>query len=179
MKTAQLIPFSPPPSDTPSAYTISLNLSKSRNEISAQFQLLGDTARIRWPKPSAEVTQGHELWKHTCFELFCSHPDSPKYWEYNFSPSRQWAIYAFDGYRQSAPSPATHPPVIEPPQLSDSAFTLQVRFNLEPQLNDKSLIIGVSAVIETIDDQRHYYALKHCGKKPDFHLRESFVLKMD
>ena len=179
MKTAQLVPFAPPPPEPPAAYAISVTLMKSNEEISAEFQLLGDTTSIRWPQPVAQAQPGHELWKHTCFELFRAQPNSPEYWEYNFSPSRQWAIYAFKDYRQAAPLSVTNTPIIELPQLSDTAFTLQVRFNLEPPLHNKSLIIGVSAVIETIDDQRHYYALKHCSDKPDFHLRESFILEID
>ena len=179
MKTAQLIPFAPSPPDTPGTYALSVNMVRSKEEISAEFQLLGDTASIRWPQPLAQAQPGHELWKHTCFELFCTQPNSTEYWEYNFSPSRQWAIYSFKDYRQAAPLSATQIPIIEPPQLSATKFTLQVRFILEPQLHHQQLILGVSAVIETTDDQRHYYALKHCGNKPDFHLRESFVLKMD
>lgn len=179
MKTAKLVAFAPQPPNSPGAYAIYVNLEKSHNEISAEFQLHGDTPSIRWPKPLTEAKPGHELWKHTCFELFLAEPNNPEYWEYNFSPSRQWAIYAFKDYRQAAPSPAPHTPTIGPPQLSDTSFTLQILINLEPPLINKPLIIGVSAVIETTDDQRHYFALKHCGNKPDFHLRESFILEMD
>ena len=178
MKTAQLVAFAPPPPNTPGDYDISVSLAKSQDQISAEFQLHGDTAGIRWPKPLAEAKPGHELWKHTCFELFLAQPNNPEYWEYNFSPSRHWAVYAFKDYRQASPLPATHTPMIQPPQLSDTAFTLQVRFDLESPLKNKPLIIGVSAIIETTDDQRHYFALKHCGDKPDFHLRESFILEM-
>jgi hypothetical protein len=179
MKTVRLIPFSSPQANSAGGYSISTTLTTSNHDISAEFMLQGDTSAISWPAPSAEVKLGHDLWKHTCFELFLAEPNSLAYWEYNFSPSRQWSIYAFKDYRQPAPFPITHTPIIEPPQLSDTAFTMQVRFNLEPQLINKLLIIGVSAIIETTDGERHFYAIKHCGSKPDFHLRESFVLQPD
>jgi hypothetical protein len=180
MKTVQLIPFSASPHlNTIGDYSISTTLTTSNHDILAEFALHGDTTALRWPAPAAEATQGKDLWKHTCFELFLAEPACAAYWEYNFSPFRQWAIYTFKDYRQPAPTPSTHTPIIEPPQLSDTAFSLRARFSLESPLVNKPLIIGVAAIIETIDGQRHYYALKHCGDKPDFHLRESFVLKMD
>jgi hypothetical protein len=179
MKTAQLSPFSPSQTDSLGGCTISTTLAKSSHDISAEFTLHGDTTTIRWPKPSAVVKPGHDLWKHTCFEIFLAESNRPAYWEYNFSPSRQWAIYAFEDYRQPAPLTAPHSPIIEPPQLSTTAFAMQVRFNLEAPLVNKPLIIGVSAVIETTDGQHHYFALRHCGDKPDFHLHKSFVLEMN
>ena len=180
MKTVQLIPFSASSHlNNIGGYSISATLAASNHDIIAEFALHGDTAALRWPAPAAEVTQGKDLWKHTCFELFLAEPTQTEYWEYTFSPSRQWAIYAFKDHRQPAPCTATPPPLREPPQLSDTAFTLQARFSLEPPLINKPLFIGVSAIIETIDGQRHYYALKHCGNKPDFHMRESFVLRLD
>ena len=39
------------------------------------------------------------LWKRTCGELFLGVPGDPSYLEFNFSPSGDWAAYAFDGYR--------------------------------------------------------------------------------
>ena len=40
------------------------------------------------------------LWQTTCFELFVRHPDQRGYFEFNFSPSTQWAAYRFSGYRE-------------------------------------------------------------------------------
>ena len=39
------------------------------------------------------------LWQRTCFELFLLDADDGSYREFNFSPSGEWAAYAFEGYR--------------------------------------------------------------------------------
>ena len=39
------------------------------------------------------------LWQRTCFELFLRRPGHAGYWEFNFSPSGEWAAYRFDDYR--------------------------------------------------------------------------------
>ena len=180
MKTAQLIPFTPQSSTQPGAdYTIYVNLAKSQQEVSAEFILQGNTNAIKWPAAAQQVRPGSDLWKHTCFELFLSEPNQRQYWEYNFSPARQWAIYAFADYRQTGPLPTTRSPVIEFPRRSDTEFSLQVRFTPEAPLANKPLAIGVAAIIETTDGQRHFYAFRHCGDQPDFHLRESFLLELD
>jgi hypothetical protein len=180
MKIAQIIPFSPVETTQSEAYrTIQVNITKSNHEIIAEFVLRGDTRAIQWPAAAGHTSPGTDLWKHTCFELFISQPGHRDYWEYNFSPSRQWAIYAFQDYRQPAPLAATHTPIIELPHHSDTEFTLQVRFTPESPLINTPLNIGVAAIIETTDGQRHHYALRHCGNKPDFHLRESFLLELD
>jgi hypothetical protein len=180
MKTVQLIPFTPQPiSHRGGNYTIYVNITKSQQEITAEFVLQGDTNTIKWPTAAQQVRPGTDLWKHTCFELFLSEQNQRQYWEYNFSPARQWATYAFADYREPASLPTTRTPVIEPPQRSEMEFSQHVRFTPQAPLANKPLAIGVAAIIETTDGQRHFYALRHCGDKPDFHLRESFVLKMD
>jgi hypothetical protein len=180
MKTAQIIPFSPLAATQPGAdSTIHINITKSNQEIIAEFILRGDTQSIQWPATAGHTRPGTDLWKHTCFELFISQPGHRDYWEYNFSPSRQWAVYAFQSYRQPAAQSFTQTPIIEPPHQSDTEFALQVRFTPESPLLKSPLNLGIAAIIETTDGQRHYYALRHCGNKPDFHLRESFVLDLD
>lgn len=158
---------------------IIVDLKKNRNDIVAKFSLRGDTAAIRWPASLAATGQGTSLWKHTCFELFISPGDNPNYWEYNFSPSRQWAIYAFEDYRKPMPITVSQPPQIISPRLTHNTFSLQAGFTLASELVDKPISVGACAVIETIDGQYYYYALSHCSDKPDFHRRESFLIKMN
>jgi hypothetical protein len=175
----ELLPFSPsPPNSTGASIRLFATVTKSNHEMHAHFTLSGDTTTIQWPPPTG-VTQGSDLWKQTCFELFLATAHSSEYWEYNFSPSRQWAIYAFTDYRQPAPISLTHVPTIDPPQRSATAFALQAHFTLEPPLIKQPLIMGVSAIIQTTDGQRHFYALRHCSTKPDFHMRASFIVEMD
>ena len=68
--------------------------------LALAFVLQGDLAALRIPeeKPCRRVD---ELWQHTCFEAFLMTGDGPGYREYNFSPSGEWASYAFHDYRQA------------------------------------------------------------------------------
>ncbi len=61
----------------------------------------------------AAPARADELWRHTCFEAFLKDAAGEAYYEFNFAPSTQWAVYRFDRYR-SGMRPATE---IEPPQI--------------------------------------------------------------
>src|SRR5438876_10160436 len=63
------------------------------------YSLDADLSRVRLPSSRAgDRTDG--LWRHTCFEAFVAPADAPGYCELNFSPSLDWAIYRFAGYRE-------------------------------------------------------------------------------
>src|SRR5580692_12121718 len=49
--------------------------------------------------PIVPSTRADELWQDTCFEAFVRTSANPDYYEFNFAPSTQWAVYRFDGYR--------------------------------------------------------------------------------
>lgn len=188
MVCVQLVPFNqdkcPNPPTSASAgrrtveITVSVALSHSDRGVKAEFVLLGDTSAILWPATLPKAMPGHELWKHTCFELFIADPRCPAYWEYNFSPSRQWAIYAFRDYRQPAETPITAHPTIETPRLTEKTFSIELYFPLEAPLLKKSLSIGACAVIEMHDGSFQYFALTHCAQRPDFHQRDSFLVNI-
>ena len=44
-----------------------------------------------------------DLWQHTCFELFIGAKNDAEYYEFNFSPSGEWAAYEFRNYRDGEP----------------------------------------------------------------------------
>lgn len=68
-------------------------------------------ARLLIPEPKNSA-RTDLLWEHTCFEAFIGLSGSPAYREFNFSPSGQWAAYAFD-YRQRVEQPETEAPQID------------------------------------------------------------------
>src|SRR6478609_2309290 len=49
--------------------------------------------------PAARTTRADNLWQHTCFEAFVHSASANEYYEFNFSPSAQWAAYRFTDYR--------------------------------------------------------------------------------
>lgn len=123
------------------------------------------------------------LWNSTCFEIFLQ-PEgaSPAYWEVNFAPRGDWNMYALDGYRKEL----REEPGAE--EVSSEGFILNGRFAIctyalpipGPSPMARGLIrIGATAVIETENGRKTYWALHHAGDKPDFHRSESFVHQLN
>ncbi len=107
--------------------------------------------------------------------MFVSTYGSKIYDEYNFSPSGDWAVYRFADYRQLAADAVSVRVEIE------SAVTIhQVNFwvnaELDSRWSDMTLELGVTVVLEGVDGNMRYFALTHCADKPDFHVRESFIM---
>lgn len=107
-----------------------------------------------------------KLWTTTCFELFLYDGDG-RYREFNFSPSGQWALYGFAGYRnRGEDAPLRDHPEIKHEQGA-SMFVLTV-------FVDSAILLGaeraaLAAVIEERGGRPSYWALAHNGLKPDFH----------
>ena len=68
-------------------------------KLAVRFVVEADMSRIVLPR-SRQPARADELWRHTCFEVFVGLPESEAYCELNFSPSGEWAIYGFVGYRR-------------------------------------------------------------------------------
>ena len=145
-----------------------------------RYVLRADISRVRIP-PAQSVARADGLWRHTCFEAFIMAPGAAGYYEFNCSPSRQWALYHFDAYREGM-SPAELEP---PPELCVRHFEDRLEFDAAVHLNDlialrgaSRLLLGLSAVIEEESGTLSYWALKHPSGKPDFHRPEGFVLEL-
>lgn len=99
------------------------------------------------------------------------------YVEVNLSPSNQWAVYAFDGYRHGMSAPeGVERRALERSQTPD-CFRLSTTLDLD-RLNELSLTawrLGLSAVIELKDGSKSYWALAHAPGKPDFHHPDAFA----
>jgi hypothetical protein len=130
--------------------------------------------------PVATTTRADELWRHTCFEAFVGSSQSVAYYEFNFAPSTQWAVYRFSNYRTDL-CVATE---INAPQItvrsSPERYVLQAFVELGPLLFSRcsTLRVGLSAVIEETSGHRSYWALAHPPGKADFHHSDSFALEV-
>lgn len=146
--------------------------------LALSFRWYGDPDDLRIPPPRApEAADG--LWQHTCCEAFIAAVDSPKYREFNFSPSGQWAVYDFAAYRQRNEAFVTPSgPSIRFNRLDDG-FRLDAEIPQALLPPSRSLSLALCAVIESADGGRRYWALTHCAGQPDFHLRQSFTLNLD
>ncbi len=143
-----------------------------------KYRLTGSIGRLRIPPPRpAQFVDG--LWEHTCFEAFLAADASDAYREYNFSPSGEWATYAFTTYRQREEIVATaHAPKISVHQRADLLeLDVLIPTALLPRAAAHAeLRAGLAAVIEAADGTRSYWALAHPGARPDFHHRGGFML---
>ena len=148
--------------------------------LSLTYFLNGDTTRLRIPPPR-DPRRADGLWQHTCFEVFIAEKGQQSYWEFNFSPSGEWAGYVFRGYRDGGP--------IEDDKLDPgitvwsaaNCFELEACVRLDRFLTitpQAALRLGLSAVIEENDGELSYWALKHPPGKPDFHHPDSFALEL-
>jgi hypothetical protein len=145
------------------------------------YRLWGDMARLLIPQDQP-VQCADFLWEHSCFEAFIGVPGETAYREFNFSPSGQWAAYAFSDYRQRD---ETQPPSAAP-QITTRLFAgrLELEAIISPgalPANASVLLLGLSAVIEAadvVDGSHSYWALKHPAARPDFHHRDAFTLEL-
>jgi hypothetical protein len=120
---------------------------------------------------TGERTDG--LWRTTCFELFLMFDDDERYVEFNFSPSSQWAAYAFDGYREGMAALGRDvAPDIEP--LSDGIKVDCDLGGLPPGL----LRMALTAVIEEEGGRKSFWSLAHPPGAPDFHHAACFVARL-
>lgn len=131
------------------------------------------------PLRGTEPARLGELWKNTCFELFLQ-PEAafPSYWEVNFSPRGDWNIYALDEYREGLrEEPGLEEIRAESFDADEAGVVCSFSFEVP---GPSGLVLGpirlsATAVIETSDGRKTYWATKHAGEKPDFHRAESFT----
>lgn len=120
--------------------------------------------------PPATSSRTDNLWQTTCFELFLKLGSGTEYVEFNFSPSGQWAAYAFLDYRAGMRDLAlTVPPHVE---RHGESWMIDVDLTEVPM---RHRAMGVTAVIEELDGTRSYWALAHAPGPPDFHNPDCFI----
>ena len=139
-------------------------------QLLLEYELRGDLARVRIAGSDA----ADDLWRHTCMEVFVGTAAAGPYLEFNFAPDGRWAGFRFSGYRASmAPLTAIRSPRIELRTGSDRLL-LSADVALPSELAAARLRLGITAVVENTDRQLEYWALRHCGARPDFHHPDSF-----
>jgi hypothetical protein len=152
---------------------IDVSVLRDKNELKVAYVLRGEIGRLRIPPPRpARVAE--QLWRHTCCELFIAADAARGYREFNFSPSGEWAAYAFEAYRQGKLDHACGAPQILM-RRDDKRLELAARVPLH---ETRKLRIGLSAVVEEEGGELSYWALRHAPGKPDFHHPDAFALTL-
>ena len=136
------------------------------NRLDLRFIAAGRIAEILLPDPS-DAGRADELWRTTCFEAFIRSVGEQGYRELNFSPSRRWAAYEFDGYRAGMREAALITPLRITLDIEVKRMVQDV--SLELDLGDGPSELGLSAIIETRGGAKSYWALIHPANEPDFH----------
>jgi hypothetical protein len=145
--------------------------------LTLNFVLEGDLSGVRIPEHrTSRRVDG--LWRHTCFEAFVMAGEGPGYREFNFSPSGEWAVTVFRGYRDGGEPVAEPGPAIA---VRRSVDWLALEAVIPPTClpPGRSLRLGLSAVVEDAHGVLSYWALRHPAGAPDFHQSDAFVLPLD
>jgi hypothetical protein len=149
-------------------------------DLQLRYHLQGDLPKLTIPKPQTPAMVDG-LWEHSCFEAFIATEGDNGYQEFNFSPSGQWAAYAFSAYRQPNDWYSAHAYAISV-ERTDDDLVLQVvipRAELPLVDTSKAIRISLTAVIEAADGSCSYWALHHPADKPDFHDRAGFIYSLE
>lgn len=170
----ETIVLQPHPAAQPDAVEgVEVSIAREGRFLTLTYMVRG-RAGVRMPDPVG-LQRADELWRTTCFELFVR-KGGGGYVEFNFSPSNQWATYAFSDYR-SGMSDVAGLPVTE---IQPQSMGLIAAIDLEEAglPGQGPLRLGVCAVIEEASGTKSYWALAHPSDKPDFHHPDSFVLEL-
>ncbi|HUQ13546.1 MAG TPA: DOMON-like domain-containing protein [Novosphingobium sp.] len=158
-----------------SARGIDVQFVSTAGELRLRYRIDGRDALVL--PEFAGFGRADELWRTTCFELYLQGGDTTGYVEFNFSPSRRWAAYEFDDYREGMRNlPIGHEPTCEITE-GERFLVLDVRLpalGLPPQ----PWTVGLSAILEEDFDTKSYWALAHAPGKPDFHHPTCFALEL-
>jgi hypothetical protein len=124
-----------------------------------------------------EPARADELWKHTCFEAFVRASGDTDYYEFNFSPSTQWAAYRFGGYREAmrVANEIQAVPITIDSQAARYTLSAEVDLDRTKLPRQKKWQLALSAVIEELNGHKSYWALAHSSGKPDFHHSDCFT----
>jgi hypothetical protein len=151
---------------------IDVDVSRTGETVALRYVLCGDIRRVRLPTGAG--ARADDLWKHTCFEAFIG-ASGAGYFEFNFTPSKDWAAYRFEGYRAGMRNSEIAAPCIAVAG-DDGVLDLAVQFTL-PAL-DEAPRLGLTAVIEGQAGEKSYWALAHPPGAPDFHHADCFALEL-
>ena len=182
MKTISLISFPDPTNPGLSDVSVTAGAEVRGNQLFLEYGVtfLGQNqsySQFRNLPPIVRARKS-ELWNDTCFEAFLPVGNSSSYFEFNGSLAGNWDLYAFDGYR-SGMKKVVVGKAFEPGMISRGfsgstfviSWCLPLSFIPDPALLGK---IGLTVVLKS-GEKASFWALKHDGVRPDFHLGTSFI----
>jgi len=149
--------------------------------LALTFSLQGYLGRLRIP-PRRPPRRADRLWEHTCFEAFVARDDGRAYHEFNFAPSGEWAVYAFQRYREAVllDGHQLRPEITVQSGVDHLRLDVGIRLGrLSPRHANGRIRLGLSAVVEDESGGLSYWALRHPLDIPDFHHPDAFALHLE
>jgi hypothetical protein len=149
--------------------------------VALAYSIEGNLGQIRIPTPRPP-RKVDGLWNHTCCEFFVKVSGEESYYEFNFAPSGEWAVYAFQTHRHRVAGGES----VASPQITffktGDVMELNAAVSLA-QLSSRhtraKLSVGLATVVEDMNGRLSYWALAHVNGKPDFHNAAAFALDLD
>lgn len=157
---------------------LAVDCAPQRGGLALHYRLTADLTGLRLPDPAHPV-EPDRLWAHSCFELFLARSGQPDYREYNFSPSGQWAGYAFSAYRERQADWLPPAPELDWRILANCLELTAWLPGAALPAGTSNLQLGLAAVLELADGRLSYWALHHPCERPDFHHRGGFTLTLE
>ena len=173
MITKSLVPFvkaEAPPID------LSIKVDRRGDFLVLKYEMTGAIESVLIAEPEAQDRR-MRLWERTCFECFFGVPGQDLYWEINLSTAGHWNVFKLDNYRSGFREELS----IETLDvlIDRSAFSLETELDLSLLgLEGSEIELSVTAVIEDKLSAMSYWAVCHGGIEADFHLRNSFVIRI-
>lgn len=167
----QLKPFAPN-----KMFSVNCDLNVQDSLLMVKFTVSGELNRLCIPEISEKPKRTDNLWQHTCFETFIKINSATKYYEFNVSPSGDWAVYSFSDYRKNM-KPTEDIKAIKI-NTSRDAKNLKCSYSIDKKnlgLTGNKTEIGLCCVLETDNKEISYWAIQHQKEKPDFHLASNFI----
>lgn len=174
---AILVPFGPEPALPVRAFAAGATWAEGR-PLAVCFRVEAALDQLSLPLPVAGK-RVDRLWEHTCFEAFVAPASESRYLELNFSPSGDWAAYAFTSHRKGGRA-AEVVPEIEV-RIEEDSIEVDVLVGIDDWLGEPPthLEVSLTGVLEDRSGALSHWAVEHRTKAPDFHLRRTFVLQLN
>jgi hypothetical protein len=160
---------------------LSVVIQRTGSLLELTYELHGEIDQILIPQKKNHPERLDYLWEHTCYEAFICTDRDAGYWEANISPSGDWNFYRFEEYRKGQSVESKLDRIESQVGTSSSIFSLKAKLDLLGVISSshsEPINLGLTAVIEGKNAAKSYWAVRHSGQKPDFHLRQSFAIKI-
>lgn len=169
--------------------SVSVQIASAKDRLQLTYTACSRIA-IKLPQPRGpEATRRNELWLQTCGEMFIHDPNAlGPYLEFNFSPTGDWAAYAFEATRRGMRSHRwSHSEANASPTLRSTIDQLgdpQSRHRLIMEVSIPRSALGSASrlyptmVLETIAGMS-WWAIWHPTDRPQFHHPDNFLQTLE